>query len=233
MKDSKFKSITDYFKSDGKNESLVSKVVDSFSSPSCSNRPLVLYFKYYSKYKVYATVLNGRINLMKDSTIYYDLNEMKTFYGEKYENVEYFNVLSESYVYLTKSGVYSQGEDLRDSNSKLCDNIFYILYATECLDKILFITRNFNFENYGFIEKLYNNVNKDRWSMSLVDKSLIDNDRLSVLLYPIDDAITYDSITDRIYTKPIELYLDLFIYCKNNNLFLSHCGDLGIQIAVK
>lgn len=233
MKDNKFKGFTSYFKSDNKGESLVNKVVESFSSPTCSLKPIVLYFRYYSKYMVYCSILNGKISLMKDNNIYYDLDELRSNYSEKYGDVECFNVLSESYVYLTKSGVYSQGEDLRSSNSKLCDNVFYILYATDCLDRVVFISNNFTFKDYGFIDKLYNNVNKDRWSMSLVDKSLFDNNRLSVLLYPIDDSITYDSITDRIYTKPVELYLDLFIYCKNNNLFLSHCGDLGIQIAVK
>jgi len=234
-KENRLKGITSYFKGDSIGENLVNKVVDTFSNSTLmfSNKAIVLYYKYYSNFRVYTSVLNGRINLMKDSTDYYSLTDIYSTYNEKYGEVEYVNVLSESYVYLTKSGVYSQGEDLRDSNSKLCDDIFFILFATGCLDKIIFITKNFDCSSYGFIEKIYSNVNRDRWSMSLVDKGLSENNRLSVLLYPIDDTIVYDSITDRVYTKPKELFLDLYVYCQSKNLFLSHCGDLGIQIAVK
>lgn len=230
-KENRFKNIVNCLKTGIIGEVLSNKTQEIPSE--FSSKSIILYYRYYSNFKVYASVLEGKLNLMDDDSLYYDLDEIYRVYKEKYQDIECFNVLSEDYVYLTKSGVYTRGDDLRDSNSRLCDDVFFILYATDCLDRVLYVTNKFNCKSYGFVDRLYNAVNKNKWSMSLVDEGLAENNRLSVLLYPIGNSIEYDFLTDRVFTNPVELYSDLFIYCEKKNLFLHHCGDLGLQVSMK
>lgn len=219
-----------------------------------NDKLIISYYRFYDKYIVYCKVDHLGVtmfNFEKAFNIGEDLNvshnhavlgfasisEMEEFYNSesysKFSEKIFVNVLSQPYVYLTHSGIYVKGEDLRTPNEKVNDDVFYILYSNHCLNKTLFITNKFLFKSIGFTDKSYKSENPDKWSMSLVDFGLLNNNRMSVLVYPLCDNIGYDSITDRITSNPKELYLDLFLYSKKNNLFLSHCGNLGIQLALK
>lgn len=198
---------------------------------------IVLYYKYYDNYKVYRFNFSNDFECIVESIScdkeFYNLDSIKDYCKEHFNLVPTFkSILSTDYVYVSKSGIMCSESDLRSLSDKISDNVFYIMFANDCLEYIDFVNKQTDCREYEYLGQRYFTLNKHRWSYSLINDRIKEG-ALVVLLKAQKPYIEVESISNRILTQPKELYSDLVGYCNQNNLYLTHCGDLGIQIAIK
>ncbi len=201
------------------------------------NRLVVLYYKYYDNYKVYRFNFDNRFEALSESIScceeFYNLDEIRDYCKQHFNLMPTFkSVLSTDYVYVSKSGIMCSESDLRSLSEKISDNVFYIMFSNDCLDCVEFVNKQITCSEYEYLGQRYTVLNKHRWSYALIDDRIKDG-ALVVFLKGQKPYIEVESISNRILTQPKELYSDLVGYCSQNNLYLTHCGDLGIQIAIK
>lgn len=201
------------------------------------NTLVVFYYRYYDNFKVYRFNFENRFECISESIScneeFYNLDEIKDYCKRQFNMIPTFkSVLSTDYVYVSKSGIMCSESDLRSLSEKISDNIFYIMFSNDCLSSIEFINKQITCKEYEYLGQRYNLLNKHRWSYALIDDRIRDG-ALVVFLKGQKPYIEVESISNRILTQPKELYSDLVGYCNQNNLYLTHCGDLGIQIAIK
>lgn len=219
--------------------------VDTVSEPSKEEVDLdltiakVVYYRSIDKFLVYRTIL------MTDETVFVEkdnyslccnddkefstLDELKRYYRDKFNIVEFYNLLSVDYVYLYKSGVCVEGSDLRTPSQILEDKIIHCLYTNGFLNEVLIHTKRFNCKFYRPFCGDYSDKNLEGWSYEVVDFYLEDS-RLKLFLSS-DTLFSFNKITKSIIINPIELLTELECSCVTGGNILSHCGDLGIQIS--
>lgn len=218
-------------------EALANKIRNN-SSKECEKKYdyiNVLYFREYSHYRVYRVVYCNELENKSTKDIvdkeFHSLTDLKDFFNSRSDDVRLINVLSKDYVYLTKSGVNTDGSDFRLDKEILSDLVFHCIYVNCCLDSVDLLNNRIGVNLYIPYSKSLDYVNKSRWSLSTVMKYL-DNGRMCVFLHSTT-SIKFDEDLDVLTTRPKELLYDLTALSKTNQVHVNDCGDLGIQISFK
>ena len=163
-----------------------------------------------------------------------DLNEFETLYDLKihyksmFKKVNFMNLLSVDYVYLFKSGVYVEGEDLRSQEQILNDNIVHCLYSNGFLNEVLIHNNKYTFNFYNPFYPKYSRKNIHGWSYEIIDKYLIEG-RIKIFLSS-DTLFSYDDLSRKIISNPSSLLFELKVVCDSSDSSLNSCSNLGIQI---
>lgn len=193
----------------------------------------VIYYRTIDKFLVYRVVsysTSEKYNLCNVDLSEFDtLDELKEFYTNSFLKVNFINLLSVDYVYLFKSGIHVEGQDLRTANQILNDKIVHCLYSNGFLCDVLIHTDKFNVEFYKPFDGNYSKKNADGWSYEIVDKYLKEG-RMKMFLSS-DTLFFYDKMIKQMKSEPSSLLIELKYTCEGNGDSLNSCSNLGIQIS--
>lgn len=193
----------------------------------------VIYYRTIDKFLVYRVVsysTSQNYNLCNvDLNEFETLDELKEFYSNSFIKVNFINLLSVDYVYLFKSGIHVEGQDLRTNNQILNDKIIHCLYSNGFLQDVLIHTDKFNVEFYKPFDGSYSKRSKEGWSYEVID-SYLKEGRMKMFLSS-DTLFFYDSMSKQIKSEPSYLLMELKYTCEGNGNSLNSCSNLGIQIS--
>lgn len=195
----------------------------------------IMYYKNYNVYKIYRAIFyNSSTN--KSERVQYDLEfetvlEIEEFFKQYNLDCEYINALSKDYIYITKSGINTNGADFRLTKDIVSDLLFYSIYANSVLDSVDLVTDRVPLSKFYPVLENKDKLNTERWSYSTVENYLGNGRMVAFLMSQTN--IEYDGNLDKIITNPKELLFDLVALGKSNQLHITHCGNLGIQISFK
>lgn len=219
--------------------SYLNKVEEESNEKMCSlyDSLDVKFYREYDRFRIHSLVFSdsglGCYEVRLDETSYETLDDIKELYSSKYSlEINYVNILSVDYVYLTKASVLVEGVDLRSEKDRLVDSIIHILYVNDVMDKAVFITKRFPIRKFIPHDVGYFKKGVSGWSYSIVDDYLA-NGRMLMFLRADGNCISIERGSENISTNPSNLYLDLTSYCKSKDLVVLNCGTLGLQIAIK
>lgn len=115
---------------------------------------IVFYFKYYNRYKVVRELkLDSAGNIIQDNFENLEFNrleELDNNYKSKTKNYRRFDLLESALCKITKTGV--KHSSLDTPVQVLNDDILYLLYSYNLLNKVSLITRRNSFSNHGIIQ---------------------------------------------------------------------------------
>lgn len=193
----------------------------------------VIYYRTIDKFLVYRVVsysTSEQYNMCNvDLNEFETLDDLKEFYNKCFLKVNFINLLSVDYVYLFKSGIHVEGQDLRTNNQILNDKIVHCLFSNGFLNDVLIYTDRFNVEFYRPFDGNYTKRNIDGWSYEIVDKYLKEG-RMKMFLSS-ETLFIYDKIVKQMKSEPSSLLLELKYTCDGNGNSLDACSNLGIQIS--
>lgn len=193
----------------------------------------VIYYRLIDRFLVYRVVHYSPSRSYSMCTV--DLNEfetlddLKSHYKSMFKKVNFMNLLSVDYVYLFKSGVYVEGEDLRSQEQVLNDNIIHCLYSNGFLNEVLIHNNKYTFNFYNPFYPKYGKKNIQGWSYEIVDKYLVEG-RIKIFLSS-DTLFSYDDFSRKIVSNPSSLLFELKHVCESSDGALNSCSNLGIQIS--
>ena len=195
----------------------------------------VMYYRTYNFYKPYRVIFHnsktGLSSKVKVDLEFDTVEDMKLHFSNYNLNVTLVSVLSKDYIYITNSGVNHFGSDFRLNKEVVSDLVFYCLYINNALDDVDMITDVLPLDLYKSVSTNKSRLNKHRWSYNIIEDH-VNSGRIVVFLMS-KDKIDYDENLDKIITNPKELLFDLVALGKSNQLYVTHCGNLGIQINFK
>lgn len=195
----------------------------------------VIYYKYYDNYKIYRAVFyKSGVNKFEKVSYkeeFSTIEDLYEFFSKYNLCCTYTNVFTKDYVFLTKSGINTEGIDLRLEKEKLADSVFSCMHSNNVLDEVDIVSSRLPMELYTPCLDDTSRLNRDRWSLDIINKYLNEG-RIGVFLMS-NTLISYDRGLDKISTNPKELLLDLTALCKSSQVILSHCGNLGIQMSFR
>lgn len=192
----------------------------------------VIYYRLIDRFLVYRVVhyssSRGYSMCTVDLSEFETLDDLKIHYKSMFKKVNFMNLLSVDYVYLFKSGVYVEGEDLRSQEQILNDNIVHCLYSNGFLNEVLIHNNKYTFNFYNPFHPKYSRKNIHGWSYEIIDKYLIEG-RIKIFLSS-DTLFSYDDISRNIISNPSSLLFELKVVCNSSDSSLNSCSNLGIQI---
>ena len=192
----------------------------------------VIYYRLIDRFLVYRVVhyssSRGYSMCTVDLSEFETLDDLKIHYKYMFKKVNFMNLLSVDYVYLFKSGVYVEGEDLRSQEQILNDNIVHCLYSNGFLNEVLIHNNKYTFNFYNPFHPKYSRKNIHGWSYEIIDKYLIEG-RIKIFLSS-DTLFSYDDLSRNIISNPSSLLFELKVVCNSSDSSLNSCSNLGIQI---
>lgn len=192
----------------------------------------VIYYRLIDRFLVYRVVhyssSRGYSMCTVDLNEFETLDDLKIHYKSMFKKVNFMNLLSVDYVYLFKSGVYVEGEDLRSQEQILNDNIVHCLYSNGFLNEVLIHNNKYTFNFYNPFYPKYSRKNIHGWSYEIIDKYLIEG-RIKIFLSS-DTLFSYDDLSRNIISNPSSLLFELKVVCDSSDGSLNSCSNLGIQI---
>lgn len=192
----------------------------------------VIYYRLIDRFLVYRVVhyssSRGYSMCTVDLSEFETLDDLKIHYKSMFKKVNFMNLLSVDYVYLFKSGVYVEGEDLRSQEQILNDNIVHCLYSNGFLNEVLIHNNKYTFNFYNPFHPKYSRKNIHGWSYEIIDKYLIEG-RIKIFLSS-DTLFSYDDLSRNIISNPSSLLFELKVVCNSSDSSLNSCSNLGIQI---
>ena len=192
----------------------------------------VIYYRLIDRFLVYRVVhyssSRGYSMCTVDLSEFETLDDLKIHYKSMFKKVNFMNLLSVDYVYLFKSGVYVEGEDLRSQEQVLNDNIVHCLYSNGFLNEVLIHNNKYTFNFYNPFHPKYSRKNIHGWSYEIIDKYLIEG-RIKIFLSS-DTLFSYDDLSRNIISNPSSLLFELKVVCSSSDGSLNSCSNLGIQI---
>lgn len=192
----------------------------------------VIYYRLIDRFLVYRVVhyssSRGYSMCTVDLNEFETLDDLKIYYKSMFKKVNFMNLLSVDYVYLFKSGVYVEGEDLRSQEQILNDKIVHCLYSNGFLNEVLIHNNKYTFNFYNPFYPKYSRKNIHGWSYEIIDKYLIEG-RIKIFLSS-DTLFSYDDLSRNIISNPSSLLFELKVVCDSSDGSLNSCSNLGIQI---
>lgn len=195
----------------------------------------IIYYRYYSNYKVYRAVFFKKdTNMVSNESFeeeFSTLEELKSFFSKYNLKVRFENALSKDYIYLTRSGINTDGSDLRLEKDIVIDSSFYCMLSNSVLDSVNLVTDKLTFDLYNPSIMDTSKLNRNKWSVEIIEQYLYKGRMVALLTS--DEKIQYNENSGLIVTYPKELLFDLSALSKTNQLHMTHCGDLGIQLSFR
>ena len=193
----------------------------------------VIYYRTIDKFLVYRVIsysTSQQYNMCNvDLNEFETLDELKEFYSNSFLKVNFVNLLSVDYVYLFKSGIHVEGQDLRTNTQVLNDKVVHCLYSNGFLNDVLIHTSRFDVEFYKPFDGNYHKRTVDGWSYEIIDEYLKEG-RMKMFLSS-ETLFFYDKILKQIKSEPSSLLMELKYTCDGNGNSLNSCNNLGIQIS--